>query len=98
MTLPKHKDKLNDVMIDLILLDFCEVEMEFIKEYAMVLQPIASSRECKAAVPAAVSNSQFKLKWLTIKYAHNTTIIKKVIHEMLITTLSFKFGTSIYGS
>ena len=33
--------------------------------------------ECKAAVLAAVSNPQFELRWLTIKYAYNTTAAKK---------------------
>ena len=40
MTLLKHEDKLNDVMIALTFPAFHEDEMEFIKEYAMVLQPI----------------------------------------------------------
>ena len=41
MTLLKHKDKLIDIMIILSLSAFREVKMEFIKEYATVLQPIA---------------------------------------------------------
>ena len=41
MTLLKYKDKLNNVMIALTLPAFREVGMEFKKEYAMVLQPIA---------------------------------------------------------
>ena len=40
MALLKHK-KLNDLMIALALPSFREAEVEFIKEYAMILQPIA---------------------------------------------------------
>ena len=41
MTLLKHKDKSIDVMIILSLSAFREVKMEFIKEYATVLEHIA---------------------------------------------------------
>ena len=41
MALLKHKDKLNDVVIALTLPAFREVEMKFVEEYAMMLQPIA---------------------------------------------------------
>ena len=47
------------------------------------------------AVLVAVSNPQFKFKWLTVKRAYNITVIKKMMHEILITALSFESGTII---
>ena len=146
----EHKDKLDQLMTTLHLPSFRETELEFMEEYVLVLQPIATALdrlqadkacyygctiptllavekklkqlnsntlrhcqpllnailqgfqrrfckflmlhpptevECKYAVIAAACNPQFKLRWLTINPQHNTSLMKKMVQEMLLTAM-----------
>ena len=47
----------------------------------------ATSNECKFAIIAAATNPQFKLKWLTIKEEYNTETMKKLVKDLVVSTV-----------